>query len=293
MNFYPFHIGDYMVHTLHLSPVEDIAYRRLLDLYYSKEGDIPRDTPAIARLLRMREYEGEVESVLREFFVEDADRWSHGRCDEEIAKYKEAEPEREAKKENERERQRRSRERRKELFAILRANGEVPVFDTPMHTLQEMVNRVTSQTVTRDITLNTDKATGNQNQNQNQEPKKEREPRATRLANPFVLEKDWAIWAKNERPDLDPLKTAEKFADHWHAKPGKDGLKLDWFATWRNWVKAERSPPARLADVARVTVPIDPRNLYVAPPAMTPEERAASDKRRLEEMARFKTARTA
>ncbi len=122
------------------------------------------------------------------------------------------------------------------------------------------------------------------------EPKK-REPRATRLANPFVLEKDWAIWAKNERPDLDPLKTAEKFADHWHAKPGKDGLKLDWFATWRNWVKAERSAPSRPADVARTTVPLDPRNLYVVPPLMTADERAASDKARRLAMSAFKTSK--
>jgi hypothetical protein len=42
------------------------------------------------------------------------------------------------------------------------------------------------------------------------------------------------------------------FRDYWTAKPGKDGLKLDWQATWRNWCrKAHRKP----ADVARMTVP--------------------------------------
>jgi hypothetical protein len=36
-----------------------------------------------------------------------------------------------------------------------------------------------------------------------------------------------------------------KFIDYWTAKPGKDGLKLDWDGTWRNWVRteAERHPP--------------------------------------------------
>ncbi|RPP48164.1 hypothetical protein IPC1156_32430, partial [Pseudomonas aeruginosa] len=37
MNFYPFHPGDYMLRTAHLEPLEDLAYRRLLDLYYVGE----------------------------------------------------------------------------------------------------------------------------------------------------------------------------------------------------------------------------------------------------------------
>jgi len=30
---------------------------------------------------------------------------------------------------------------------------------------------------------------------------------------------------------------AERFRDYWIAKPGKDGVKLDWAATWRNWMR--------------------------------------------------------
>ena len=35
-----------------------------------------------------------------------------------------------------------------------------------------------------------------------------------------------------------------KFRDYWPAQPGKNALKLDWDATWRNWVRkaAERMP---------------------------------------------------
>ena len=28
-----------------------------------------------------------------------------------------------------------------------------------------------------------------------------------------------------------------KFKDFWRAKPGKDGMKLDWNATFRNWMR--------------------------------------------------------
>lgn len=31
--------------------------------------------------------------------------------------------------------------------------------------------------------------------------------------------------------------TLGKFTDHWRAKPGKDGRKSDWNATWRNWCR--------------------------------------------------------
>jgi hypothetical protein len=29
----------------------------------------------------------------------------------------------------------------------------------------------------------------------------------------------------------------ERFRDHWHAKAGKDAMKRDWDAAYRNWVR--------------------------------------------------------
>jgi hypothetical protein len=34
---------------------------------------------------------------------------------------------------------------------------------------------------------------------------------------------------------------ADSFRDYWVAKPGKDGVKLDWAATWRNWIRRNRT----------------------------------------------------
>ena len=31
------------------------------------------------------------------------------------------------------------------------------------------------------------------------------------------------------------------FADFWHAKAGKDACKLDWLATWRNWIRNQKA----------------------------------------------------
>lgn len=87
MNFYPFHPGDYMLRTAHLDPLEDLAYRRLLDLYYVNEGPITGGAQDIARVIRMRANAAEVEVVLREFFTETEAGWQHSHCEEVIAQY--------------------------------------------------------------------------------------------------------------------------------------------------------------------------------------------------------------
>lgn len=84
MNYYPFHIGDYIAHTAHLDPIEDCAYRRLLDAYYLNEGPLPADVAMCARQIRMKANLAEVEQVLKEFFELTEQGWRHARCDAEI-----------------------------------------------------------------------------------------------------------------------------------------------------------------------------------------------------------------
>lgn len=86
MNYYPFHLGDYAAHTAHLEPMEDLAYRRMLDLYYRTEKPLPREIDQIARLIRMKGHEQAIEQVVNEFFEDCSEGWSHIRCDAEIAK---------------------------------------------------------------------------------------------------------------------------------------------------------------------------------------------------------------
>jgi len=87
MNYYLFHIGDYAVHTRHLSLLEDLAYRRCLDLYYTHEKPLPADPKQVARLIGMRDNCEETAAVLEEFFAPDGSgEWVHHRCEAEIAK---------------------------------------------------------------------------------------------------------------------------------------------------------------------------------------------------------------
>jgi len=83
--WYKFYLGDYITHTTHLSDAEDLAYRRLLDLYYISEKPIPLDTESVARKIRLDL--DITESVLGEFFDKGVDGYRNNRCDMEIAKY--------------------------------------------------------------------------------------------------------------------------------------------------------------------------------------------------------------
>ena len=236
VNYFSFHIGDYAVHTRYLSLMEDLAYRRLLDLYYTLEGPIPDSS--VEREIGMAEFPDEVCDVLRKFFVLTDGQWHNARCDEEIAAYKAM-----------------SEGGKRGAAKRWAKGGDSPPITPPMPT-------------------------------SNHEPvtKKERETRATRLPAPFVLEGEWREWAKAHRPDLDPDLTAAKFADYWHAKPTKDGRKLDWFATWRNWVREERPPKTSPFDVARVTVP------GPAPSSFLAEQAAHMAQVKIEREARKKAA---
>ena len=86
MHYYQFHIGDYRASTAHLSNEEDLAYRRLLDMYYDLETHIPLETQWVARRLRLDTEV--VNSVLHDMFIHTENGWSHARCDAEIAHYK-------------------------------------------------------------------------------------------------------------------------------------------------------------------------------------------------------------
>lgn len=91
MNFYPFHIGDYASATRHLTWVEDAAYRRLLDVYYVREGPLPLELRQVYRLVIASSDDQRlaVDTVLEEFFVRGADGFTHKRCDLELAAAKE------------------------------------------------------------------------------------------------------------------------------------------------------------------------------------------------------------
>lgn len=69
-------------------------------------------------------------------------------------------------------------------------------------------------------------------------------------------------WARENTPDVDGRAQTEVFVDYWRAKAGAGGTKLDWPATWRNWMRRAQEAAAR------------PRNGYARRP--TADEKIAA-----------------
>jgi uncharacterized protein YdaU (DUF1376 family) len=85
LHYYQFHIGDYLKDTRHLTNEEDLAYRRLLDLYYDSEAFIPLETQSVSRRLQVG-CEALI-TVLNEFFIKTETGYQNLRADQVIAEY--------------------------------------------------------------------------------------------------------------------------------------------------------------------------------------------------------------
>jgi len=55
----------------------------------------------------------------------------------------------------------------------------------------------------------------------------------------FAISDSMREWATTKAPGVDVELHTDAFLDHFRAAPGSKGLKLDWVATWRNWMRTE------------------------------------------------------
>jgi hypothetical protein len=71
--------------------------------------------------------------------------------------------------------------------------------------------------------------------------------RGTRISDDFEITDEMRKWGREHVPGIaDPVGETDAFIDYWRAQPGQRGVKLDWEATWRNWMRraVERGPAA-------------------------------------------------
>lgn len=88
MHYYQFNIGDYASHTSRLSLMEDLAYRRMLDLYYLSEQPLKGCVDDISREIGLADHVNSVGYILSKFFTKTDDGFSQKRIGLEIKKYK-------------------------------------------------------------------------------------------------------------------------------------------------------------------------------------------------------------
>jgi uncharacterized protein YdaU (DUF1376 family) len=218
MNYYKRHIGDYMKDAGHLSLLEHGVYTRLMDVYYTRETGIPVDQAARLIGARSKDELAALAQVTQEFFSVVDGCYTQGRCVRVIGEMLD-------KAETNRVIGKRGGRPKKQT--------ETVVFDNPEITQMVSENNP-------DVTLATShKPLTNRNTGG--------DARATRLPTTLTPPAEWLDFVQTERPDLNAELTYAKFCDYWSAKPGKAGTKLNWLATWRNWVREEKRQVARAA----------------------------------------------
>lgn len=85
------------------------------------------------------------------------------------------------------------------------------------------------------------------------EPEEKVEPNGSTKKRGTRLPEDWQpdeVFAKSEGLSASEIaREADKFRDYWRGQAGQRGVKLDWQATWKNWVRKvaddRRKAPAR------------------------------------------------
>jgi len=220
MHYYKFNIADYRKDTNHLTTIEHGIYRQLIDWYYLDEKPIPLETQVVSRRLRLgSEMElSSLQNVLSDFFKESKTGYVHKRIEVEIKDYH-------------------------EQVEKNKNNGKLG--GRPKKT-QSVISGLPDQSQNnpnhKPLTIY-------------HKPIVESSQRGSRLANNWVLPNDWEYWANKERPDLNAAQVADQFKDFWCSKVGKDATKLDWQATWRNWVRNQKANKPNPADIVRLTVP--------------------------------------
>ena len=201
MHYYKFEISVWNLHTAHLSLVEEAVYRRLIDHYYDTEQPIGHDLKGMIRRLRLDGYEDQVTTILNEFFTLGETGWSNKHCDLKIKAYKN---QKKVNKNNGK-----SGGRPKKRVITESVTDGLPVVTLTTNNKQETKNNVVST-------------------------------RGTRLPTDWKISDEQKQFCLKERPDLEPMKVAENFKDYWISAAGAKGVKKDWDATWRNWVRAEK-----------------------------------------------------
>ncbi len=214
--YFPMYPSDFEADTSHLTLEEDGAYNRLLRLMWMTPGcSLPDDPAWIARRLRVTAevYERVIAPLLAEFFKRANGRVYSPRLRKEWEKVDETS----------RRRSEAGKKGGRPKGIENKAKGVKAGFDF-------------------------DKA-GPKQPEPEPEPypeKKEREANASpkkksvgsRLSAGWLLPKPWGDWAVTEgMANAAVRREADRFRDYWIGKPGKDGVKLDWEATWRNWVR--------------------------------------------------------
>lgn len=216
MNYVQLHLGDWIAGTLDLTPTERGVYMDLLVRYYKEERPLMQDEcKRIARGYAPAEQEA-MHYVLQRFFTLENGEYRQSRCDEEIEKAQTVS--------NKRKRAAASRWAKKpEIDASAYPNAEQTQCECNANGM---------------LTNNQEPITNKETERK----KKEKRQAITHAFNLDLLPSEWADYAKQVRPDLDPQTVFADFVFYFTQGRGAGELRSDkgWNQSWQGWVRRQK-----------------------------------------------------
>jgi uncharacterized protein YdaU (DUF1376 family) len=202
----PLYIGDYLADTSRLTTEQHGAYL-LLIMDYWRNGAPPDDDDVLQNITRFSKFLWKKNRVILEkYFQVQEGVWRHSRIDKEMAEAL-------------------SSKAKAVEKATKAATARWEKSDAPSMT-QAVLEQCPSPSPSPTPLKTKAKA---------------EEARATRLPADWAPSESDVAFCRDERPDLLPSNVANQFRDYWVAQPGAKGRKMDWPATWRNWVRNQRA----------------------------------------------------
>ena len=106
------------------------------------------------------------------------------------------------------------------------------VFENRKPHNKDILTREVTNEVTNDIERVCDLQTVAEIRNRSQ--------KGSRIPEPFILTAEMRSWVAENHPDVDAVSETQSFVDYFRGVSGKQGIKLDWLATWRNWIRRSK-----------------------------------------------------
>lgn len=214
--YFPMYPADFEADTSHLTLEEDGAYNRLLRLMWMTPGcSLPDDDAWIARRMRAdaATFQRVVLPVIAEFFRREKGRVFSPRLRKEAMLSEQA------------------HQRRVDAG---RKGGSA---NKPLKTNEMDASNAKAKPKQPEPEPDIRKG----------EAKASLQKRGSRLPDDWFLPVAWGEWAVSEGFSENVIREqAERFRDHWHAAPSPRGVKVDWLATWRTWMRNARDRQPQL-----------------------------------------------
>jgi uncharacterized protein YdaU (DUF1376 family) len=203
----PLWVADFVGDTMDLDAKEVGAYLLILMTMWGREGYLPNDERKLQRVARCGRDWPRVWASIRHYFTEDGDRITQGRLLKEVQK----------------------------VASKREVNAQHGALGGRAKALKNKEASLANATVSLQ---QPEPEPESRKREAKASPKKDR---GSRLSPDWFLPVEWGEWALSEGMDRQQIRAeADKFRDYWLARAGPQGVKLDWAATWRNWIRTAR-----------------------------------------------------